>query len=298
MTTIYITKPEFLAEISQELGQVSDVIGNMVFSDIEKLDAIFALDIWLNPVITHFESISEASAILKKAGKFWYVNPIENVRRSKLIAEQLRKLPNLELHFPITNEIPEIGCFSLLDKNTLLYASKRTKKIPLGHYQFIEDKINPPNRAYLKLWEALSLLDHYPQPDELAVDLGASPGGWSYVMHSLGTKVIAVDKAELDPKIAKLPRIEFLKQSAFALEPDHFDKPIDWLLSDIACYPDRLYELTQKWIQSKKAKNLIFTIKLQGKTDFEMLKKFQDIPHGRVLHLFNNKHEATFFYSA
>jgi 23S rRNA (cytidine2498-2'-O)-methyltransferase len=87
-----------------------------------------------------------------------------------------------------------------------------------------------------------------------------------------------------------------MKQSAFALEPDAFDKPIDWLLCDVACYPQRTYDLAIKWISSKKAKRLIFTIKLQGKTDLDMIKKFQAIPGGRVLHLYQNKHEATFFY--
>jgi 23S rRNA (cytidine2498-2'-O)-methyltransferase len=294
--TIYIAKPELLTELCEELGQVTNVIGNLVFSSVLKTDACFALDIWFNPEIVHFESISQATTILKQAGKFWFLNPIEHIRRSHLISENLRKLPKLIFSFPLKEKFPDIGCFSLLDKNTLLYVTKRWKNAPLGHYPFIEDKINPPNRAYLKLWEALTLLDTYPHAGELAVDLGASPGGWSYVMHSLGARVISVDKAELEPRIAKLPRMQFMKQSAFALEPDTFHEPIDWLLCDVACYPERLYDLTLKWIQSKKAKRMIFTIKLQGKTDMEIIKKFQKIPGAQVIHLYQNKHEVTFFY--
>ena len=58
-----------------------------------------------------------------------------------------------------------------------------------------------------------------PRPGDRCVDLGASPGGWSWVLQSLGATVLAVDKAPLAPDIARLPHIEFLKASAFALDP-------------------------------------------------------------------------------
>lgn len=297
-TTIYVTKPEYINELCAELVEVTDVIGNLVFSPRCKPDVSFALDVWINPKIVKFESISEAVKILRQAGKFWFLNPIENVRRSLLIASELRKLPVLTQAFPVINPLPTIGCFSLLDKNTLVFSEKRWKNSPLGDFQFIEDKQNPPNRAYLKLWEALSLLDRYPQPGETAFDLGASPGGWTYVMQSLGAHVTAVDKALLEPRIAKLPNIDFLKQSAFALEPKTLEHPIDWLLCDVACYPERLYEMVMKWIESGKAKQMICTIKLQGETNLATIEKFQAIPNARVINLFHNKHEATFFYPA
>ncbi len=295
---IYIAKPDLLNELRQELGNVTDIIGDMVFSPVKKQDICFALDVWINPVTVKFESISEAAKILRQAGRFWHLHPQSNVRRSLLIAEQLRKTPPLIRAFPIEETIPDIGSFTLLDKNTLVYATKRWKKWPQGWCQFIEDKKNPPNRAYLKLWEALSLLDAYPKPGETAVDLGASPGGWTYVMQQLGATVTSVDKALLDPNIAKLPRVTYLGQSAFALEPNKWPTPINWLLSDIACYPDKLYEFFLKWKEADIAKQIIFTIKLQGETNLEMIKQFQAIPNSRTTHLYHNKHEATFFYPA
>ena len=296
--SIYIAKPDYLAELCEELGDVTDVKENLVFSPLLKSDVCFALDVWPSADITSFQSISDATRILKQAGKFWFLNPLTHIRRSHLIQENLRKLPDLTIAFPPQKEIPPIGCFSLLDQNTLLYASKRWKKMPLGHYQFIEDKYNPPNRAYLKLWEALSLLEKYPKQGDSVIDLGASPGGWSYVMQSLGADVTAIDKAPLAPNIAKLPHIKFLQQSAFALDPHTIEQPVDWLLCDVACYPERLYPLINKWIEAKKAKQMIFTIKLQGQTNLETIRPFQAIEGARVLHLFHNKHEATFIYPA
>jgi 23S rRNA (cytidine2498-2'-O)-methyltransferase len=295
---IYIADPNYLAELCAELGGLYTVLGNMIFSDRIKTDICFARDVWLNPVITEFESISTAARLLRSHGKFWFLNPFENVRRANLILGELRKLPDLAQTFPLPAPLPDINCFSLLDKNTLVYATKRWKNPPLGDFQFVEDRLNPPNRAYLKLWEALSLWGTYPTPAETALDLGASPGGWTYVMATFGSQVTAVDKAPLDPRIAQQPNVSFLQQSAFALEPQSFAAPVDWLLSDIACYPERAYELVQRWISAKQAKKMIITIKLQGQTDFDTLAKFQAIPGGRIIHLFYNKHEATFFYPA
>lgn len=294
-SVVYVAKPEFLTELCQELGDsVVAVYGNLVFAS-ENKNVIFALDIWYDAAVAEFASISDAARILRQANKYWYLHPMENVRRSRLIEEQLRKLPDLERAFPIKEEIPEVGCFSLLDKNTLVYSAKRFKKWPMGVCQFIEDKINPPNRAYLKLWEALTLLGHYPTSGEIVVDLGATPGGWTYVMQSFGAHVTAVDKAPLDPHIAKLPHVSFMQESAFAINPETWDKQIDWLLCDVACYPERLYELVTNWLASGKAKQLIFTIKLQGETDFTILEKFLSIPNSRIINLFYNKHEVTLF---
>ena len=298
IAAIYITKPEFLSELCEELEEHLEVIDDLVFSSNKKLDVCFAQDIWLEPQIVKFQSISEAVKILCQAGKLWYLHPICHVRRSRLIEAQLRKYSPLTRHFPIEAEIPPIGGFSLLDQNTLIYSAKRSKKWPQGKCLFIEDKINPPNRAYLKLWEALTLLEKYPTSGDTVLDLGASPGGWTYVMQSLGANVTAVDKALLDPNITKLPRVHFLKQSAFALDPATLDQTYDWVLSDIACYPERAYALIMKWITSGKAKQMIFTIKLQGKTELATIKQFQAIPNSRIINLFYNKHEATFFYPA
>lgn len=297
-TTIYIAKPAYLKELCGELGQVSAIHGNLVFSPLDKPGVCFALDVWHDPQVTTFNSISEAVKILRQTGKYWYLNPLENVRRSRLIEDELRKIPPLERHFPPESAIPDIGCFSLLDKNTLVFSARRWKKWPLGQTFFVEDKRNPPNRAYLKLWEALMLLDRYPRPGETVLDLGASPGGWTYVMQSLGTQVTAVDKADLDPAIARLPRVTCLKQSAFALDPAAWPQAVDWVLCDVACYPDRLYPLVMNWIRSGKSRQMIFTIKLQGQTDLEIIRQFQAIPGARVMHMYQNKHEATFFYPA
>lgn len=290
---VYIAHPDYLADLCEELSDVIEVHGNLVFSH-HHCQPAFAQDIWYNPQIITFESINQAAQHLKQHNLRWFANPVEAVRRMTLIAEKLKIISIKKQPFPSLHAIPKISAFSLLDSNTLIYSTDRWKTLPNGEYHFEEDKINPPNRAYLKLWEAFSILNHYPQPGDKAIDLGASPGGWTYVMQSLGAHVLAVDKAPLDPRIAQLPRVNTLQESAFAVDPNTCE-PVDWLICDVACYPERLYPLINKWIASKKVTHIIATIKLQGKTNFDVIRQFQAIKNSKVLHLFNNKHELTFF---
>ncbi len=297
MEVIYVVEKEYKEDLLAELSGVTKIENNLVWAPF-KPNVCFAADIWFEPKIETFESISQAQRILRAAGKYWFLNPLYQVRRSKLIEQGLLKLPSLLQAFPPIKPLPAIGCFSLLDNNTLLYATKRLKTPPLGRFEFIEDKENPPNRAYLKLWEALSILNRMPRKNETVYDLGASPGGWSYVMQSFGTHVVSIDKALLQPRIASLPNIVFKQSSAFAFEPETLDKPIDWLLCDVACYPARLYTLVTRWLKANKAKQMIITLKLQGKTDHQMIEKFKSIPNSALFHLSYNKHEVTFFHPA
>jgi hypothetical protein len=93
-----------------------------------------------------------------------------------------------------------------------------------GEVIFDEDKTEPPNRAYLKLWEFFTVSGAVMQPGALCLDLGASPGGWSWVLSRLGARVISIDKAPLAPHIAAMPRIDFTLSGS---RPDPSRSPRD-----------------------------------------------------------------------
>ncbi len=129
IAAIYVVKPEFHAALCAELENVAYSVEDLVFSSRLKKNACFAQDIWLEPQIVNFASISEAVKILRQASKFWYLHPLANIRRSRLIEEQLRRYQAFERHFPVEEDIPDLGVFCLLDKNTLVFSSKRLKKM-------------------------------------------------------------------------------------------------------------------------------------------------------------------------
>jgi 23S rRNA (cytidine2498-2'-O)-methyltransferase len=180
----------------------------------------------------------------------------------------------------------------LVEPGLMLASPRCSSPFPNGAVRFVEDKQGPPNRAYLKLWEALTLIGRHPQPGERCLDLGASPGGWTWALAKLGARVMSVDKAPLDPAVASMPGVDVRQASAFALSPQDIG-PVDWLLSDVVCYPRRLYRLVQTWMASGLARNFVCTVKFQGETDFEAMRLFAAVPGSRLMHLRHNKHELT-----
>jgi 23S rRNA (cytidine2498-2'-O)-methyltransferase len=105
--------------------------------------------------------------------------------------------------------------------------------------------------------------------------------------------VSSVDTAPLEGGIAALERDEDRARSAFALDPRELGE-VDWLFCDVACYPRRLLDLLRRWLEAARCQRFVCTIKLQGRTDFEVLREFADLPDAQLRHLWHNKHELTF----
>ena len=89
------------------------------------------------------------------------------------------------------------------------------------------------------------------------------------------------------------PNVTWQAGSAFALEPRDVG-PVDWLFSDIICYPSRLLALVERWHAAGTVRNFVCTIKFQGETDHGVVRSFLALPGAQVMHLHNNKHELTF----
>ena len=126
-----------------------------------------------------------------------------------------------------------------------------------------------------------------PKPHDTCLDLGASPGGWTWALAQSGAAVTAVDKAPLADSVAALPNVTQVIDSAFALEP----RPVDWLVCDVIAYPARTLALLERWLPV--ARNIVCTIKFQGDTDHDTADRIAALPGIRLVHLFHNKHELT-----
>jgi len=132
-----------------------------------------------------------------------------------------------------------------------------------------------------------------PRAGENCIDAGASPGGWTWALAGLGAGVTAIDRAELDPRIVELPDVRVMRHDAFTLRPADLG-PIDWLCSDVICYPPALLAWVGEWLSSGLARNFVCTIKMQGSGfDKATTDAFAAIPGSRVLHLWHNRHELT-----
>lgn len=287
----YLAFNEFSKELEHELKN-KKAVEDRLFISPDRQEPLWAQSIWYDVEEVEIASVGDAVKALKSRGKWWACYSFAHHRRSELVQEQLPKYKIPPLSF--LGKIPDqpMGAWTMIDKNKILVAAKTSSPFPLGKIQFSEDKVTPPSRAYLKLWELFTITGIKPPKNSRCLDLGSCPGGWTWVLQQIGAHVVSVDKAPLDAKIGALPNIEYLKKDAFQLKPSDIG-PIDYLFSDIICYPARLFELVDAWRASGLCKNFVCTIKFQGETDWATLEKFKKIPNSRLVHLYHNKHEVT-----
>jgi 23S rRNA (cytidine2498-2'-O)-methyltransferase len=294
----YLAAEELAPELQDELrseGELGEVHERLVLAPGPLRAAFWAANIWLDPLLVPIESIGHAARCLRALQRNWCLHSTACHRRAALVAERLPHVSAHPLVFPAAPPEAPLGSFTLLDEHTMLASARCSTPVPDGAYRFVEDRQGPPSRAYLKLWEALTRLGTQPRPGDRCLDLGASPGGWSWVLSELGASVIAVDRAPLAPTLAERPGVEQRIESAFALEPETVG-PVDWLVCDVICYPKRLLQLVQRWLASGYAKRFVCTLKFQGETDHELARAFADLPGSWLLHLHHNKHELTWMY--
>ncbi|MDL2271987.1 hypothetical protein LJC23_03030 [Desulfovibrio sp. OttesenSCG-928-I05] len=255
-------------------------------------DPVWVQNIWRAPRFIPVTSIAHAAKELKAMGRNWAFLPLELHRRAALITE---KLPHRSAKpFVFGSPVPTapMGGWTLWDNNLILASPDTSSPFANGEVHFDEDKEGPPSRAYLKLWECFTLTRHMPKAGEHCIDLGSCPGGWTWVLAQLGATVLSMDKAPLDPAVEAMPTVSYRKESAFAADPKLLG-PVDWLFSDVICYPARLVTMIRRWLDAGVCRNFVCTIKFQGETDHAATAELASIPGSRILHLSHNKHELT-----
>ena len=292
--TVYQAAPGLLPELVRELGKAVTAVRDPLVTTAEAPHpAAFAANVWFDAQFLQIGSIGQAAAQLREIQRNWHLVPTGHFRRAALIAEKLPKVAGKPLVFGAPLPQSPLGAFTLWDENLVLASPRTSEPVPDGVYRFAEDKSGPPSRAYLKLWELFTRLGVQPQPGELCLDMGGCPGGWAFVLAQLGARVFCVDKAPLAPSVAGHPLVNACLGSAFGLDPRHVGA-IDWLFSDVICYPDKLYAWLARWLELGECRRFVMTVKLQGATDFALLDRFRAVPGSRLLHLSSNKHELTF----
>ena len=296
MTSAHLAAEGFEAQLREELRLLGVRVrlehGRLFVCEDATATPAWAANSWLGAEEIAIGSIGDAAAKLRAIQRNWAMYAPVHARRATLIQERLPHVSARPLAFPAEPPKAPLGSWTLLAPDRLLYAGSCTSPFPNGEVAFVEDREGPPSRAYLKLWEALTLLGERPGSGARCLDLGATPGGWTWVLASLGAEVLAIDKAPLDQKVASMPGVTWRGESAFGLDPQSVG-PVDWLFSDIICYPARLLALVRRWMAAGRVRNFVCTVKFQGETDHETAAAFAAISGSRLFHLHHNKHELT-----
>src|SRR5690606_36531751 len=127
------------------------------------------------------------------------------------------------------------------------------------------------------------------------VDLGASPGGWTWHAVRRGAHVTAVDRSPLRDDLMRHAKVTFVRGDAFASEPQ---APVDWLLCDVIAFPDRTLALLRRWLENGWCRRLCVTVKFRRDEHYAMLDGFKQLLAERsdqfmLRRLRYNKNEVT-----
>lgn len=125
-----------------------------------------------------------------------------------------------------------------------------------------------PSRSTLKLEEAWH---HFiPRADwdtrlsgeMTGVDLGASPGGWTWQLVNRGMLVTAVDNGPMAQSLMDTGLVSHLMADGFTWRPT---RPVDWMVCDIVEKPARTAALIDTWLGEGLCREAVVNLKLPMK---------------------------------
>lgn len=129
-----------------------------------------------------------------------------------------------------------------------------------------------PSRSALKLDEALLVFlgdgerERLLQPGMTAADLGAAPGGWSWILAKQHVRVFAVDNGPMAESALATGLIEHVRADGFHWQPP---KPLDWLVCDMVESPRRVAARMAEWFANGWCRQAVFNLKLPMKKRWE-----------------------------
>jgi 23S rRNA (cytidine2498-2'-O)-methyltransferase len=125
-----------------------------------------------------------------------------------------------------------------------------------------------PSRSAAKLDEAIHVLldagerERWLRPGMSAVDLGAAPGGWSWVLAQRHVRVEAIDNGPLAQNVIDSGLVRHIRADGFSWRPA---KPVDWLVCDMVEQPSRVAALIGSWLADGACRRALFNLKLPMK---------------------------------
>ena len=166
-----------------------------------------------------------------------------------------------------------------------------------------------PSRSALKLEEAiLTFLDAdqrtaWFKENMHAADLGAAPGGWSWVLMRQGIRVASVDNGPLAQHLLDSGRVEHLRADGFTWHPR---RTLDWMVCDMVEQPRRVAERMATWLREGWCRRTIFNLKLPMKKRWDETRLCLDLFEQQVgrpvawqaKQLYHDREEITVFAQA
>jgi 23S rRNA (cytidine2498-2'-O)-methyltransferase len=163
----------------------------------------------------------------------------------------------------------------------------------------VEMPADAPSRAYAKIEEAIAWRALPVERGQVALEIGAAPGGAVMALARRGLEVYGVDTGELAPHVRALPGVHHLAMKVGALRWEQLPPRVDWLLVDVNLAPQvALHEVARLMPRLRPTlRGAVITLKLNDVTFVDALPAltqriaefgFTDV---RLRHLPSNRRE-------
>ncbi|MGX1830792.1 SAM-dependent methyltransferase [Paenibacillus taichungensis] len=260
-------------------------------------DSAQAMEKLISFVLNHTEltGTKVALQVRKTESAFWQEN-----------AASLKQL--------LTEKLDDLGCewivrdadhvISVFVADDMLYAGVSRPDQNLSdwsggavRFQKEEGQIS---RAKFKLLEAEQTFGIDFTSFHKALDIGASPGGWTSFLLERGLEVTAVDPAKMDANLLESPKLTFLKKNAGDVR--FREGEFDLLVCDMSWSPKLMSRLISDLLYSlQSGGTAVVTVKLLHKKPLALIKEVIDtfersrMQIQRSKQLFHNREEITLY---
>jgi 23S rRNA (cytidine2498-2'-O)-methyltransferase len=157
-----------------------------------------------------------------------------------------------------------------------------------------------PSRAFAKIEEAIAWAKLPVKAGQVALEIGAAPGGAVLALARRGLEVWACDTGDLAPNVAATKGVHHLAKKVGAVRWEELPPRIDWLLCDVNLAPQvALHELARLMPKLRPTlKGAVITLKMNDWAFVDELPKLVDrikemgLPNVRLRHLPANRREV------
>jgi len=303
----YINAGVGIVETSETFSEISAILKNEISVFVRHICPINkSFDIYnqkdvleaLNAIEEFFvQNIKKEDITFSVQTRIYGTNELD-IKKNFINETLAEKLVEQKFNLNIKNPT-EIISIIITDSAMFFGISNPTDNLSFwagGEYRFKKHE-HVISRAEFKLLEAIDTFNIDIKKYKTALDLGASPGGWTKVLLGNGLKVTCVDPANLSDKISKNKNVTHHKCLAqdFLKSDYEFDIIVNDMRMDIYESID-LMKSACKYLKNDSI--AIMTLKLREKNiQTQVNKAIKAISsHYKVLHakqLFHNRAEVT-----
>lgn len=154
-----------------------------------------------------------------------------------------------------------------------------------------------PSRSAAKLAEAFKVMipasdvENRVTSGMRAVDLGASPGGWTSVLVYHGMMVDAVDNGAMDEALMETGQVKHYQADGFIFRPKR--RNVEWLVCDMVEKPVKVAHLMADWFIEEYCRQAMFNIKLPMKKRYQAVQQYLQAIRDRLAEAGMRHYELT-----